>query len=116
LFFLIQLGERQLPPRDCTGQFGLVIAAIGHELAPFGLALGGEQRSSWTALASSSATASTTGWPPAALIASTTCVKPTSNGSQSGTAQVPCCSATAPSRRSSRHTATRCRDGSAGSR
>src|SRR5262249_21027898 len=38
LFFLIQLGERQLALRDLTGQLGFILAAIRQELAPLGLA------------------------------------------------------------------------------
>src|SRR6185312_9071375 len=44
LLLLIQLGQRQLALGDLTGQLGLLFAAVGQELAPFGLALGGEQR------------------------------------------------------------------------
>src|SRR5262249_44454678 len=38
LFFLIQLGERQLALRDLTGPLGFILAAIRPELAPLGRA------------------------------------------------------------------------------
>jgi hypothetical protein len=43
-------------------------------------------------------------------------VTPLANTATSGTTHTPCPICKAPTRRSSRHTATRCRDGSAGSR
>src|SRR5262249_43248048 len=44
LLFLVEFGERQLALRDLIGQLGLVLAAVGQELAPLSLALRGEER------------------------------------------------------------------------
>ena len=91
LLLLVQLGQGQLGLGDLLVDLGQILAALGQP-------------------------AGTMASPPAASTSWTARVMPSAKAGASGTSQADCPTDTAPVRRSSRHTATRWRDGSAGTR